>query len=472
MDFEQELAWRQGDQPYGELERTAEQVHSGSYAGRLSYNFPATKDNFVVLLAKPPIAIPGQPTGLVAWVYGDGSSHFLNAWLLDAADEVRQYSFGQIKHKGWAQMTAWLDENRGWPNGHISGPDDGKLGYPASLYALVLDGVPDGQASAGVIYLDDITTTQGAAPQAGATPSPGSATSAAGPTAAATASGAVPAGLSGKIAMPVFATERGTYDIYVANVDGSNMQRVIDYASQPVLRADGAQIAYRRWKSDDRGIEFMPTYGGDRKRLTNFYEDALPSYSPNGQTLVFFSRRESDRKARIYAVNVAGGNDWQPRGAGNPIFGEFPAWMPDGRIVYRADFPQQGIAVMNADGSGIQMLFADGSATSPAASSQSIAFMSQRDGSWEIYRMNLDGAGLLRLTSNGANDGLPAWSPDGAYVAFVSDRDGSWSVWVMNADGSGQRKLFAMPGSPDGRVAREPDYASRGWTEERISWGP
>jgi len=39
----------------------------------------------------------------------------------------------------------------------------------------------------------------------------------------------------------------------------------------------------------------------------------------------------------------------------------------------------------------------------------------------------------------------------------------------MNPDGSGQRKLFALPGPLDGRVAGEPDYSSRGWIEERIS---
>jgi hypothetical protein len=72
---------------------------------------------------------------------------------------VRSYTFGQIRHQGWQQMTAWFDEQRGWPNGHISGPDDGRLGFPASLYALVLDGVPDGQASSGTIYLDEVFGT-------------------------------------------------------------------------------------------------------------------------------------------------------------------------------------------------------------------------------------------------------------------------------------------------------------------------
>ena len=50
--------------------------------------------------------------------------------------------------------------------------------------------------------------------------------------------------------------------------------------------------------------------------------------------------------------------------------------------------------------------------------------MSQRNGNWEVYRVNLDGTGLTRLTDNGANDGLPVWSPDGSSIAFASNHDG------------------------------------------------
>ena len=148
--------------------------------------------------------------------------------------------------------------------------------------------------------------------------------------------------------------------------------------------------------------------------------------------------------------------------------------MPDGRIVLRTTWPQHGLVMASADGSGAQTILEDGSATAPAVSPDgaSIAFMSNRDGNWEIYRIQADGSGLRRLTSQGARDGLPAWSPDGKTIAFLSDRDGAWNMWAMNADGSSQRKLFALPGPPDGIVQHEAEYSSRGWEEERISWGP
>lgn len=164
LDFEQDQTWRRGNEPYGTFTRSAEQVKAGASSGKLSYDFPAVANNYVVFELRPAKALPGQPTGLTAWVYGDGSGHFLNVWLKDKAGEVRAYSFGRIQHQGWQQMIASLDSAAPWPAGHISGPDNGVLDYPASFFAFVLDGVPDGSASSGAIYLDEVFITTEAIP--------------------------------------------------------------------------------------------------------------------------------------------------------------------------------------------------------------------------------------------------------------------------------------------------------------------
>ena len=85
-----------------------------------------------------------------------------------------------------------------------------------------------------------------------------------------------------------------------------------------------------------------------------------------------------------------------------------------------------------------------------------IAFVSNRDGNLEIYRMDVDGSHVTRLTNNPANDTNPAWSPDGQRLAFMSDRDGNWEICVMDADGSHVRNLTNDPGS-DGFPAWSPD---------------
>ncbi|MDH4136490.1 MAG: hypothetical protein OEW09_07235, partial [Anaerolineae bacterium] len=110
-------------------------------------------------------------------------------------------------------------------------------------------------------------------------------------------------------------------------------------------------------------------------------------------------------------------------------------------------------------------LTTDSNDMAPAAHGNKVAFMSMRDGNWEIYSINADGSDLQRLTDNGVNDGLPTFSPKGHFIAFVSDEGGQWAIWAMNADGSGRRKLFDLHGGYG--IGEEHD-----WTTERISWAP
>jgi Tol biopolymer transport system component len=51
-----------------------------------------------------------------------------------------------------------------------------------------------------------------------------------------------------------------------------------------------------------------------------------------------------------------------------------------------------------------------------------LAFVSARDGNWELYVMNADGSSETRLTSTSANEGHPSWSADGRNITFNRDR--------------------------------------------------
>lgn len=91
------------------------------------------------------------------------------------------------------------------------------------------------------------------------------------------------------------------------------------------------------------------------------------------------------------------------------------------------------------------------------ATPRMLAFVSERDGNPEIYVINVDGTGLLRLTDDAGLDVDPAWSPDGKRIAFASDRAGSSDIYVMDADGSNlvrrtQTGSSSSPAwSPDGK---------------------
>jgi TolB protein len=119
--------------------------------------------------------------------------------------------------------------------------------------------------------------------------------------------------------------------------------------------------------------------------------------------LVFVSTRDGDYT--IYAMNADGGRQTRlteaqvetdsPRGL---YFQVEPAWSPDGAM---------------------------------------IAFASRRAGTSDIYEMNADGTGSMRLTSTKEDDSHPTWSPDGANIACARAGD----VFVMASDGSSQRRI-------------------------------
>src|ERR1700688_658047 len=76
----------------------------------------------------------------------------------------------------------------------------------------------------------------------------------------------------------------------------------------------------------------------------------------------------------------------------------------------------------------------------------------------DIYTLPIEG-GVAKLVDGGmAFDSQPKFSPDGKWIAFISDREGSENVWIMHPDGSGVKQVskdpnheFASPSwSPDG----------------------
>jgi Tol biopolymer transport system component len=113
------------------------------------------------------------------------------------------------------------------------------------------------------------------------------------------------------------------------------------------------------------------------------------------------------------------------------------------------------IYVMNPNGTGVVRLTTDpDSDAEPNISPDGtkIAFVSDRDGSEDIWVMNADGTNQVNLTNNGFVDRQPVWSHDGSKIAFRSNRNGNNEIWVMNADGTGALNLTndaADDGLPD-----------------------
>jgi len=172
FSFEQWSTWKRGDQATGVLAQSNEQAKSGSFSAKLSYDFEGTTDDFVVFANTR--ALYGSPQAISAWVYGDGSGHFVNVWILDAQNEAWSIHLGKVGSAGWQKLTGAVSADRPWPSGHVFGPDNDKIDYPVRFYGIVLDRPGTGPAT-GQIYLDDISVSQDLAattPEPGATATP------------------------------------------------------------------------------------------------------------------------------------------------------------------------------------------------------------------------------------------------------------------------------------------------------------
>ena len=120
--------------------------------------------------------------------------------------------------------------------------------------------------------------------------------------------------------------------------------------------------------------------------------------------------------------------------------GYTPKWSPDGgRIAFVGDYREPGIKVVSlADLSVYNLTSGQAFDWAPAWSPDGsmIAFVSDRTGIPELYRVNDDGTGLVRLTTAIGFNGRFAWSPDGRTIALARDIAGESDLYRINPDGS------------------------------------
>ena len=229
---------------------------------------------------------------------------------------------------------------------------------------------------------------------------------------------------------------RYNLDIWVMNADGSNQTNLTQYQGvdeDPTWTPDGSQIVWvsRRF-GGTRALMLMNTDGSDPVRLSTEFEEYNPTFSPDGETLLFSSTffftlnqrtTITDEQTKIdlelwsTPYNFADFYDNRYDESGRIGKGVEPDWAPNGEfIVYvRTTGNNRHIYIVdhNSNGATVADLTTVGLNFDPEWSPDSrwIVFSTTRDGNQEIYIMDFAGRFVTNLTNNEADDKMPSWQP-------------------------------------------------------------
>jgi len=237
-------------------------------------------------------------------------------------------------------------------------------------------------------------------------------------------------------------------EIFRMNDDGTNLVRLTyelaTLESSASWAPDGKRVLFTRYYPDHSAIFVMNADGTGVTQLTFTQSADLDQQPIAFGKQIAFTRLSPTGVPSIHVMNADGTGVTQfPQTAG----GWGPAPSPKGgRIAYSL---ASDIYVLDVTTGGVTNVTNNGDAEDEPAYSPSgkqIAFARLTSGSG-IFVMNDDGTEVTRVTTG--PDRAPRWSPDGKRIAFDSFRDGSHDIYVINVDGTGLTNLTRSPATPE-----------------------
>jgi TolB protein len=264
-------------------------------------------------------------------------------------------------------------------------------------------------------------------------------------------SGGLPSVASTQIAF--VSSRTGSKEIWVMDYDGANQHPLTSLRSiaiTPRWSPDGSRIAFTCF-APYNGLTSAQIcmYSMDTGKLVAFPRfrgtNITPAWSPDGTQLIFSSSMQSNPE--LYVSDISGGhpkrltfsNGANMSPAWNPKTGQTIAFVSD-----RGGTPQ--LYVMNADGTSTTKLDLPdkGYVIDPAWSpnGQLLAFSWRRpNDNYDLYIMDAASRQLVELTRDQGRNERPSWAPDGRHLVFESTRTGERQIWTMLADGSQPHQL-------------------------------
>jgi len=240
------------------------------------------------------------------------------------------------------------------------------------------------------------------------------------------------------------ATVGGESNVYVAEIasgDASQITFTRKMDSYPRFMPDGQSIVWLSRRYGKFSVHSTAINDLDARDFSTESEAEIlePAVSPDGRHIAF--RALLPESAEIMVADVDGRN--LRRLTFNEVEDGFPSFSSDGTAIFfhrQVDEFKQIFAMTLADASETQLTFGryNSAHAHQSPDGTSIVFDAEAGDDRNVFKMDMDRRAVIQLTDAPGRDGYPKWSPDGNNIAFHSAREGMTRVYIMRADGKNQ----------------------------------
>ena len=234
--------------------------------------------------------------------------------------------------------------------------------------------------------------------------------------------------------------------IYNGSLDEAGARQIAREFAADILKQfgmeslAGSKVIFVSNRTGSKEIWQMDYDGANQRQVTKYGSiSTTPAVSPDGTKVAFTSYVRSQPEILIHSLETS---------RRLPFFNQTasmsatPGFTPDGKQIVFSSTLAGGYAqiyIADANGSNLRRLthsrFVEVEPKVNPKTGNEIVFVSGRSGPQQIYKMNIEGTDIVRLTTGEGEASNPAWHPDGQHIAFSWTRGfepGNFNVFLMN----------------------------------------